>query len=34
MAYPLVVDARNVYSGEEMVAAGFTHYPTGRPPRA
>jgi UDPglucose 6-dehydrogenase len=32
MAYPLVVDGRNLFGPEEMVAAGFTYYPTGRPP--
>jgi UDPglucose 6-dehydrogenase len=34
MTHPLIVDARNVYTPEEMAEAGFTHYPTGRPPRA
>jgi UDPglucose 6-dehydrogenase len=32
MAYPLMVDGRNLFGPEEMVAAGFTYYPTGRPP--
>jgi hypothetical protein len=32
MAYPLMVDARNLFGPEEMVAAGFSYYPTGRPP--
>jgi UDPglucose 6-dehydrogenase len=32
MAYPLVVDGRNLFGPEEMVAAGFSYYPTGRPP--
>ena len=31
-AYPIVVDGRNVYDYEPMLAAGFTYYPTGRPP--
>lgn len=31
MAYPLVVDGRNVFGPEEMGALGFTYYPTGRP---
>jgi UDPglucose 6-dehydrogenase len=31
MTYPIVVDARNVFSTEQMAAAGFTYYPTGRP---
>jgi UDPglucose 6-dehydrogenase len=32
MAYPLMVDGRNLFVPEEMVAAGFSYYPTGRPP--
>jgi UDPglucose 6-dehydrogenase len=32
MAYPLMVDGRNLFGPEEMVAAGFSYYPTGRPP--
>jgi UDPglucose 6-dehydrogenase len=32
MAYPLVVDGRNVFDPEEMGSLGFTYYPTGRPP--
>jgi UDPglucose 6-dehydrogenase len=31
MAYPLVVDGRNVFDPKEMRAAGFAYYPTGRP---
>jgi UDPglucose 6-dehydrogenase len=32
MADPVVVDARNLFEPEQMRAAGFTYYPTGRPP--
>ena len=32
MAYPLVVDGRNLFDPEEMRRAGFSYYPTGRPP--
>ncbi|HWO71847.1 MAG TPA: UDP-glucose/GDP-mannose dehydrogenase family protein [Actinomycetota bacterium] len=32
MAYPVVVDGRNLLDPEAVVAAGFTYYPTGRPP--
>jgi UDPglucose 6-dehydrogenase len=31
MAYPVVVDARNLFDPEEMAQAGFVYYPTGRP---
>jgi UDPglucose 6-dehydrogenase len=31
MAYPLIVDGRNVFDPQAMAAAGFTHLPTGRP---
>jgi UDPglucose 6-dehydrogenase len=31
MAYPLVVDGRNLFDPAEMVAAGFVYHPTGRP---
>jgi UDPglucose 6-dehydrogenase len=31
MAYPLVVDGRNLFNPSEMAAAGFTYHPTGRP---
>jgi UDPglucose 6-dehydrogenase len=31
MAYPVVVDGRNLFDPEEMRVAGFTYYPTGRP---
>jgi UDPglucose 6-dehydrogenase len=31
MAYPVVVDARNLFDIETMRAAGFSYYPTGRP---
>jgi UDPglucose 6-dehydrogenase len=32
MAVPIVVDGRNVFGPESMVAAGFTYLPAGRPP--
>jgi len=32
MAYPLVVDGRNMFEPKEMVERGFSYYPTGRPP--
>jgi len=32
MAYPLVVDGRNLFDPSEMAGAGFWYYPTGRPP--
>lgn len=32
MAYPIVVDGRNLFDPEAMARAGFTYYPTGRPP--
>lgn len=32
MAYPVVVDARNLLDAQELAAAGFWYYPTGRPP--
>jgi UDPglucose 6-dehydrogenase len=31
MAYPIVVDGRNLFDSETMRAAGFAYYPTGRP---
>jgi UDPglucose 6-dehydrogenase len=31
MAYPMVVDGRNVFGPDEMRSLGFTYYPTGRP---
>jgi len=31
MAYPVVVDGRNIYEPAEMNRLGFTYYPTGRP---
>jgi UDPglucose 6-dehydrogenase len=31
MAYPVVVDGRNLFDPEAMRAEGFTYYPTGRP---
>jgi UDPglucose 6-dehydrogenase len=34
MAYPLVVDGRNLFDPGSMVAAGFSYHPTGRPPSA
>ncbi len=30
MAYPLVVDGRNIFRPDELEAAGFSYYPTGR----
>src|ERR671915_247189 len=32
MAYPVVVDGRNLFDPEAMRAAGFVYYPTGRQP--
>jgi UDPglucose 6-dehydrogenase len=32
MVQPVVVDGRNLFDPEEMDAAGFWYYPTGRPP--
>jgi UDPglucose 6-dehydrogenase len=32
MAYPMVVDGRNIFDPAEMSARGFIYYPTGRPP--
>lgn len=32
MAYPLIVDGRNILDPAQVHAAGFTYYPTGRPP--
>jgi UDPglucose 6-dehydrogenase len=32
MAYPVVVDGRNVFDPKVMAATGFTYLPTGRPP--
>ena len=34
MAYPLVVDGRNMFEPEEMERLGFSYYPTGRSPIA
>jgi UDPglucose 6-dehydrogenase len=34
MAYPLVVDGRNLFDPDEMARAGFWYHPTGRPPTA
>ncbi len=31
MAYPVCVDGRNLFDTQEMVGAGFTYVPTGRP---
>jgi UDPglucose 6-dehydrogenase len=31
MAYPLIVDGRNLFDPAEVAAAGFTYIPTGRP---
>jgi hypothetical protein len=33
MAYPLVVDGRNLFDDEAMLAAGFDYYSIGRAPR-
>jgi UDPglucose 6-dehydrogenase len=30
MAYPIVVDGRNIFDVDEMAAAGFSYYPTGK----
>lgn len=32
MAYPLVIDGRNMFEPKEMEERGFSYYPTGRPP--
>jgi UDPglucose 6-dehydrogenase len=32
MAYPVVVDGRNIFDSASMREAGFAYYPTGRPP--
>lgn len=32
MAYPILVDGRNLFDAEVMAQAGFTYYPTGSPP--
>ncbi|MDP9069118.1 MAG: UDP-glucose/GDP-mannose dehydrogenase family protein [Actinomycetota bacterium] len=34
MAYPVIVDGRNVFEPAQMAQLGFTYYPTGRPPVA
>ena len=31
MAYPVVIDGRNVFQPAQMIELGFTYYPTGRP---
>lgn len=31
MAYPVVIDGRNLFDPHEMKSAGFSYYPTGRP---
>ena len=31
MAYPVVIDGRNVFEPAQMAELGFTYYPTGRP---
>jgi UDPglucose 6-dehydrogenase len=31
MAYPVVIDGRNLFDPQEMRNAGFSYYPTGRP---
>jgi UDPglucose 6-dehydrogenase len=30
--YPIIVDGRNIFDYDQVRAAGFTYYPTGRPP--
>jgi UDPglucose 6-dehydrogenase len=32
MDYPVIVDGRNLLDSNKMATAGFTYYPTGRPP--
>jgi UDPglucose 6-dehydrogenase len=32
VAYPILVDGRNLFDYEQLEKAGFTYYPTGRPP--
>lgn len=32
VAYPIIVDGRNLYDYDQIQPAGFTYYPTGRPP--
>jgi UDPglucose 6-dehydrogenase len=32
VTYPIIVDGRNVFDYDRMRRAGFTYYPTGRPP--
>jgi UDPglucose 6-dehydrogenase len=32
MVYPVLIDGRNLYEPERMRDAGFSYYPTGRPP--
>ena len=32
MVYPIIIDGRNLLDGESVGAAGFSYYPTGRPP--
>ena len=32
MAYPVIVDGRNIFDPKEMAALGFTYLPAGRPP--
>lgn len=33
LEYSIIVDGRNIFTYEQVEAAGFTYYPTGRPPR-
>ncbi len=33
VAYPIIVDGRNLFDYDQVELAGFTYYPTGRPPR-
>jgi UDPglucose 6-dehydrogenase len=32
MAYPVIVDGRNLFEPAAVAAAGFAYYPVGRPP--
>ena len=33
VAYPIIVDGRNLFDYDQVEPAGFIYYPTGRPPR-
>ena len=32
VAFPVLIDGRNFFDAERVIAAGFSYYPTGRPP--